>query len=66
VYVEDLLITSKYEHVLTSFAQALKTKYGAVTNTMGLERNFLGIHWDIRTSGQATLSMDGQLDISRK
>lgn len=66
VYVDDLFITSKHEHVLTSIAQALKTKCGAVTNTMGLERNFLGIHWDIQTSGQATLSMDGQMDISRK
>ena len=51
-------------HVLT---KALKTKYGAVTNTMGLEHNFLGIHWDFRTPEQATLSMDGYIkDVMRK
>jgi hypothetical protein len=34
---------------------------------MGLEHNFLRIHWDFRVPGQATLSMDGYIkDIIRK
>jgi hypothetical protein len=56
VYVDDLFITSKHEHVLTSIATTLKQKYGAVTSNMGLEHNFLGIHWGFRAPGQATLS----------
>ena len=67
VYVDDLFITSKHEHVLTSIATTLKKKYGAVTSNMGLEHNFLGIHWDFSVPGQATLSMDGYIrDIIRK
>ena len=46
VYVDDLFITSKDEHVLTTISNTLKTKYGAVTMTTGLEHDFLGIHWD--------------------
>ena len=66
MYVDDLFITSKQEHVLTSIATTLKKKYGAVTSNMGLEHNFLGIHWDFRVPGQATLSMDGYIrDIIR-
>ena len=59
VYVDDLFITSKDEHVLTTISDTLKAKYGAVTHTIGLEHNFLGIRWDFRTVGQVTLSMDG-------
>jgi Reverse transcriptase (RNA-dependent DNA polymerase) len=59
VYIDDLFITSKHELVLTSIATTLKKKYGAVAINMGLEHNFLGIHWDFRVPGQATLSMDG-------
>jgi Reverse transcriptase (RNA-dependent DNA polymerase) len=67
VYVDDLFITSKHEHVLTSIATTLKQKYSAVTSNMGLEHNFLGIHWDFRVPGQATLSMDGYIkDIIKK
>jgi Reverse transcriptase (RNA-dependent DNA polymerase) len=67
VYVDDLFITSKHEHVLTSIATTLKKIYGAVTNTMGLEHNFLGIHWDFRVPGQVKLSMDGYIkDIIRR
>jgi Reverse transcriptase (RNA-dependent DNA polymerase) len=62
VYVDDLLITSKDEHVLTAISDALKGKYEAVTNTIGQEHNFLGIHWDFRVAGQVSLSMDGYVN----
>jgi hypothetical protein len=59
VYVDDLFITSKDKHILTAISDTLKAKYAAVTNTIGDEHNFLGIHWDFRVSGQVSLSMDG-------
>jgi hypothetical protein len=67
VYVDDLFITSKDEHVLIDISDTLKAKYGAVTNTIGKEHNFLGIHWDFRVAGQVSLSMDGYVnDIIKK
>jgi hypothetical protein len=67
VYVDDLFITSKDESALTSISDTLKARYGAVTNTTGLEHNFLGIHWDFRVPGQVSLSMDGYVkDIMSK
>jgi Reverse transcriptase (RNA-dependent DNA polymerase) len=67
VYVDDLFITSKDKSVLTAISDTLKERYGAVTNTTGLEHNFLGIHWDFRVPGQASLSMDGYVkDIMSK
>jgi Reverse transcriptase (RNA-dependent DNA polymerase) len=67
VYVDDLFITSKDEHILTEISDTLKAKYGAVTNTIGKEHNFLGIHWDFRVAGQVSLSMDGYVnDIIKK
>ena len=59
VYVDDLFITSRDEQVLKYIADALKTSYGGVTVRTGLEHDFLGIHWDLRTPGQVSLSMDG-------
>jgi hypothetical protein len=59
VYVDDLFITSKDEDTLVAISDTLKAKYGAITSTIGREHNFLGIHWDFRTNGQVSLSMDG-------
>jgi hypothetical protein len=67
VYVDDLFITSKDEHILIDISATLKAKYGAVTNTIGKAHNFLGIHWDFRVAGQVSLSMDGYVnDIIKK
>ena len=55
VYVDDLFITSKDKSVQTAISDTLKERYRAVTNTTGLEHNFLGIHWDFRVPGQASL-----------
>ena len=67
VYVDDLFITSKDEHVLSTISDTLKDKYGVVTSAIGLEHNFLGIHWDFRVASQVSLSMDGYIkDIMSK
>lgn len=58
VYVDDLFVTSKDERVLTTISDTLKAKYGAVINTIRLEHNFHGIHWDFCITGQVSLSMD--------
>jgi Reverse transcriptase (RNA-dependent DNA polymerase) len=62
VYVDDLFITSKDKDILTAISDTLKAEYGAVTNTIGDEHNFLGMHWDFRVSRQVSLSMDGYIN----
>lgn len=62
VYVDDLMILSKVPTVLTSIAEALRTKYTEVTVKLGLQHDFLGIHWDFGVPGQVVLSMDGYVD----
>ena len=47
------------EEVLKAVVDSLKKSYGGVTIATGLEHDFLGIHWDIRTPGQVSLTMDG-------
>lgn len=59
IYVDDLLTTSESRERLTSITEALKIEYGTVTSHIGLEHDFLGIHWDFRKSGAVSLSMDG-------
>ena len=59
VYVDDLFITSKTEDALQKIANALGAKYPTVTVKTGLQHDFLGIHWDFSTQGQAALSMEG-------
>ena len=64
IYVDDLFMTSDSNYVLTTIADALKLKYGAVTSHTGLQHDFLGIH---SISGEVSLSMKGYLkDIMRK
>ena len=62
VYVDDLFVTSKDKHLLTAISDTLKAKYGAETNTIGDEHNFLGIQWDYRVAGQVSLSLDGYIN----
>ena len=65
--VDDLFMTSDSKDVLTTIAEALKLKYGAVTSHTGLQHDFLGINWDFSISGEVSLSMKGYLkDIMRK
>ena len=59
VYVDDLFITSKGEDTLQTIADELGAKYPTVTVKTGLQHDFLGIHWDFGTKGQASLSMEG-------
>ena len=59
IYVDDLLTTSESRERLTSITEALKIEYGTVTSHIGLEHDFLGIHWDFRKSGAVSLSMNG-------
>lgn len=59
VYVDDLFITSKEEDTLQTIADELGVKYPTVTVKTGLQHDFLGIHWDFGTKGQASLSMEG-------
>ena len=67
VYVDDLFITSDSKRELDTTAEALKSKYGQVTSKTGLEHDYLGIRWDFRVQGQATLSMEGYVkDVIRK
>jgi hypothetical protein len=62
VYVDDLFLTSHCEDSLKAVAEVLKAKYDAVTSQLGVEHDFLGIHWDFSTTGQATLSMEGYVN----
>ena len=62
VYVDDLMISSKIQSVLTSIAEALRKKYTDITVKLGNEHDFLGIHWNFSTAGQVTLSMSGYVE----
>jgi hypothetical protein len=65
--VDDLFITSDAEGVLSDIAAALKLEYGAVDSRTELQHDFLGIHRDFITPGEATLSMKGYInDILKK
>ena len=59
IYVDDLFITSDSNDILTSIADALKTKYGTVTSHLGLQHDFLGVHWDFTIPMEVSLSMKG-------
>ena len=59
VYVDDLMLTSKSQLVLTKIADALRTKYKEVTTKEGSQHDFLGVHWNFGAPGEVTLSMEG-------
>ena len=62
VYVDDLMISSKDQSVLTSIADALRQKYTDITVKVGKEHDFLGIHWNFSVAGEVTLSMSGYVE----
>ena len=62
VYVDDLMVSSKHQSVLTSIADALREKYTDITVKFGKDHDFLGIHWNFGVPGQVTLSMSGYVE----
>ena len=61
LYVDDLLITSNTKSEVNAVADTLRNKYGGVTFYVGLQHDYLGIHWDFSVPGEVTLSMDGYI-----
>jgi hypothetical protein len=61
VYVDDLFLTSVCKDSLETIANILRAKYDAVTYKLGAHHDFLGIHWDFSTPGQANLTMEGYI-----
>lgn len=59
LYVDDLFITSNVEKELYNVAEKLKNTYGGVTYNVGLQHDYLGMHWDFSISGEVTISMEG-------
>ena len=61
LYVDDLFVTSNVEQELYNVAEKLKNAYGGVTYNIGVQHDYLGMHWDFSISGQVTFSMEGYI-----
>ena len=46
VYADDVSLTSHCQESLKNVAEVLRVKYDAITNKLGAEHDFLGMHWD--------------------
>ena len=56
LYVDDFV-----EKELYNVAEKLKSTYGGVTYNVGIQHDYLGMHWDFSISGEITLSMAGYI-----
>ena len=62
VHVDDLLITSADEGMITSLTVGLKTRYGEITETRGTVLNYLGMVFDLSHAGEARVTMKGYVE----
>ena len=58
VHVDDLLISSVSEEMI----DALKSRYGEITETRGTILNYLGMVFDLTHPGEARVSMKGSVE----
>ena len=62
VHVDDLMVTSKNDSMIESVASGLKRRYGDITRKDGPVVNYLGMVFDLTTTGVARVSMTGYVD----
>ena len=62
VHVDDLLIMSKSKAALTHLVNGLRSKYGAITLTLGPVVNYLGMCVNLSSPGRAEITMRGYTD----
>ena len=59
--MDHLFITSNVEKELYKVAEKLKNTNGGVTYNIGVQHDYLGMHWVFSLSGEVTLSMEGYI-----
>jgi Reverse transcriptase (RNA-dependent DNA polymerase) len=59
VHVDDLLITSVDEDMITDLSEGLRRRYGEITKTSGTVLNYLGMVLDFSHPGEVRVSMKG-------
>ena len=62
IHVDDLLITSVSEKMISELTEGLRTRYGEITLKHGPLLNYLGMSLDFSHSGEARLTMSGYLN----
>jgi Reverse transcriptase (RNA-dependent DNA polymerase) len=62
IHVDDLLITSVSEVMITELTDGLRKRYGEITLKHGPMLNYLGITLDFTVSGEARLTMAGYIN----
>ena len=62
IHVDDLLITSVCSHMIEDLARDLTERYGEVTRKNGPVVNYLGMVFDLTTTGEAKITMRGFAD----
>ena len=62
VHVDDLLITSVSDDMISALTCGLKSRYGDITETYGTTLNYLGMVFDLSHPGEARVTMKGYVD----
>ena len=57
LHVDDLLITSMSAPLIDELCEGLKIKYGEISRSDGPVVNYLGMTFDLRVKGEATVTM---------
>ena len=62
VHVDDLLVTSTSEGMISELSDGMRTKYGEVKCVRGPVIGYLGMVFDVSRTGEATVTMGGYID----
>ena len=62
VHVDDLLITSASDEMISALTCGLKSRYGEITETCGNTLNYLEMVFDLPHPGEARVTMKGYVD----
>ena len=62
VHVDDLIVTSRNDVMITELKVFLKKRYGEITSADGPVLNYLGMVFDLSTLGQVKMTMQGYVE----
>ena len=59
IHVDDIMITTRGEDILTEEIKLISEKFGELTVSRGKKLNYLGMYFDYTTNGQVKITQDG-------
>ena len=62
VHVDDLIITSESDEMISDLKGYMKNRYGEITSADGPVLNYLGMVFDLSIRGQVKMTMQGYVE----